>query len=215
MVNKWSLELTPNEFKSRFFPNLGEMVYLASCSLSACSNALDNSMHNMLKQMIANDLAWTRFENKLNHSRQLFAKLINAHPNKTAILPNASICAYQVLSKLKLKNRSKLVFSLDEFPSIAHVWRAQSSRTIDFSIVEGGRSRHATIENYFKAFDDRTALVSIPYTSYQSGKLQPVKKIISKAKQFNAKVFVDAYQAAGVEPIDVEELNIDYLVEGL
>ena len=62
--------------------------------------------------------------------------------------------------------------------------------------------------------DERTALVSIPLVSYRTGARLPVAEVITRASEVGARVFVDAYQAAGVHPIDVAALGCDYLVSG-
>jgi selenocysteine lyase/cysteine desulfurase len=56
--------------------------------------------------------------------------------------------------------------------------------------------------------------VSIPLALYTNGSLQPVNEIAKHARAAGARVLVDAYQAAGVVPIDVAEIDCDYLVTG-
>ena len=50
--------------------------------------------------------------------------------------------------------------------------------------------------------------------SYRTGAKLPVADVVARARDAGARVFIDAYQAAGVTPIDVAELDCDYLVSG-
>lgn len=55
-------------------------------------------------------------------------------------------------------------------------------------------------------------LVSIVQTSNLDGVTFPVKEIIKKAHQYGAKVLIDAAQSVPHQKIDVEDLDVDFLV---
>jgi selenocysteine lyase/cysteine desulfurase len=100
-----------------------------------------------------------------------------------------------------------------EFPSVAHVWLEQRPL--------GATVRHVAehdgvvdAEDYVRCIDAGTHLVSIPLVSYRNGARMPVREAVAAAREVGARVFIDAYQAAGVLPIDVHELGCDYLVSG-
>ncbi len=57
-------------------------------------------------------------------------------------------------------------------------------------------------------------LVSVPLTTYQDGARRPAAQIAAAAREHGALTFVDAYQAAGNEPVRVDRLGCDYLVAG-
>jgi len=50
--------------------------------------------------------------------------------------------------------------------------------------------------------------------SYRNGARAPAADVVALARSVGARVFVDAYQAVGVLPVDVRELDCDYLVAG-
>lgn len=68
------------------------------------------------------------------------------------------------------------------------------------------------MDEYKKLLTDRTKLVAITYVSNALGTINPVKEIISLAHAAGAKVLVDAAQAAPHLPIDVQDLDADFLV---
>jgi selenocysteine lyase/cysteine desulfurase len=100
-----------------------------------------------------------------------------------------------------------------EFPSVAHVWLAQRPRGADVVHVPD-RDGIVELEDYRDLIDDRAGLVSVPLISYRNGLRLPAKEVVELAHEHGAKVFVDAYQGLGVEPVDVRDLGCDYLVSG-
>ena len=193
-------------FRKRF-PMLEHRVHLASCSLGARSLDLDEAMSRMLDDMARHGAPWDLFEERVLRARTRFAELIGARPEQIAVLPNASVGAYQVASTLEWAQRPRVVTSTLEFPSIAHVWLAQRPRGAE--VVHAERA-----EEYAELIDRRTRLVSVPLTGYQDAARLPVADLVRLAHDVGAEVFVDAYQAVGTEPVDVGELGCDYLVAG-
>ncbi|MGH3327401.1 MAG: aminotransferase class V-fold PLP-dependent enzyme [Streptomycetales bacterium] len=132
---------------------------------------------------------------------------------EVAALANASECAFQVASTLCWERRPTIVTCDREFPSVAHVWLAQRARG---GQVTYAPERDGVVDagDYLRLIDERTALVSVPLVSYRNGAQLPIAEITRRAREVGARVFVDAYQAAGVLPVDVRELGCDYLVAG-
>lgn len=58
----------------------------------------------------------------------------------------------------------------------------------------------------------KTKLVSLVHTSHALGTVNDLEPIIKKARAIGAKVMVDAAQAAPYQPINVKELDCDFLV---
>jgi selenocysteine lyase/cysteine desulfurase len=199
---------SPETFRQRF-PVLARRVHLSSCSLGARSAALDSGLRGMLDAMGRGASAWSDFDRVAARCRAGFAALIGADPEQIAILPNASIGAYQAVSTLSLETRSTIVSSAHEFPSVAHVWLAQRHRGAQVRFVET-----ASCAGYEAAIDRRTVLVSVPLITYDEGRLHPAAEIAALAHRRGARVLVDAYQAVGVVPVNVQRLDCDFLVAG-
>lgn len=205
---------TQEDFRS-MFPMLGHKVYLASCSLGARSIALGAALNRMLEAMTGG-VAWHEFEEEVEGARRRFAALIGAAPEQVAVMPNASVGAYQVISTLSLGQRNRIVTTIQEFPSIAQIWLAQRTRGAQVIYVDEHDYTSSIVDGErFKAVvDERTVLVSVPLVSYQYGTLQPVAEVAQLAHANGVRVFVDAYQAVGIMPVQVDELGCDYLVAG-
>lgn len=202
------------EFKERFFPGLVDRSYLASCSLSARSMVMSQSLTDMLDVMDGNALAWKNFESQVSETRTRLAHLINATPDEIALLPSASVCAYQVASTRNWQVRDRIIYLSEEFPSIAHVWHAQRARGADVTFVDMGRETADWEAALLQRLDEKTHFVSVPLVGYQDGRMFPVEAVIARAREVGALSFVDAYQALGIMPVDVKALGCDFLVGG-
>jgi cysteine desulfurase/selenocysteine lyase len=62
-----------------------------------------------------------------------------------------------------------------------------------------------------KIITDKTKFVSVVYASNSLGTINPVKKIIDLAHQNNVPVLLDAAQAVNHLPVDVQDLDCDFL----
>ena len=156
---------------------------------------------------------WDAWMAEVEAARTAFARLIHADPGEIAVVSCASEGAYQVISSLSFSERARIVTSDLEFPSIAHVFAGASARGAAGEVLPApdGQLR---LEDYLSARLEDAALVSVPLAVYANGHRPPVQEIAAAAKQRGARVFIDAYQGAGVLPIDVRTLPCDYLVAG-
>ncbi len=58
---------------------------------------------------------------------------------------------------------------------------------------------------------DRSTLISILYVNNETGVIQPIDKVVALARKHSALVHVDAAQAAGRLPLDIQKLGVDYM----
>jgi cysteine desulfurase/selenocysteine lyase len=68
------------------------------------------------------------------------------------------------------------------------------------------------IEAYKSLLSAKTKIVSVTYVSNALGTINPVRDIIATAHERNIPVLLDAAQAIQHKPIDVRELDVDFLV---
>ena len=101
--------------------------------------------------------------------------------------------------------RNRVVYEEGNFPSVRYLYQAQPE--LDVVVVEDDR---AIVE----AIDERTLLVPITHVLFKTGEIQDVAAIVHRAHEVGAHVVLDAYQSAGIIPLDVTALNVDFAVGG-
>src|SRR5207245_3661308 len=101
--------------------------------------------------------------------------------------------------------RNRVVYEEGNFPSVRYLYQAQPELEVvvvpdDAAIVE--------------AIDERTLLVPVTHVLFKTGEIQDVDAIVRRAHDMGAHVVLDAYQSAGIVPLDVAALNVDFAVGG-
>ena len=196
------------------FPLLADgTVHLASCSLAPTSAPLEAAMARALRSLSTDVLPWEIWMAEVEEARGRFARLIGAAPEDVAVVPSATVGAFQAVSTVDWSRRPGLVATRLDYSSLSQTWLAQRVRGAEPRFVResGGL---VDPDAYVESIDDRTAFVSVPLLSYASGARLPMREAVARAREVGARTFVDAYQGAGVVPIDVDDLGCDYLVSG-
>jgi kynureninase len=69
-------------------------------------------------------------------------------------------------------------------------------------------------EEIVERIDEHTLLVPISHVLYKLGEIQDVEPIVRRAHEVGAHVVLDCYQSAGIVPLDVTALEVDFAVGG-
>ncbi|RYH71072.1 MAG: aminotransferase class V-fold PLP-dependent enzyme [Alcaligenaceae bacterium] len=201
-----------SDFRAQF-PSLDARVHLASCSYAPRSTMVSSALEEMLLEL-EQENPWTVYEQKVAQLRVVLAELLNCQVRQIGLLPNATISAYQVASSIDWSAKPRIIASTAEFPSIAQVWKAQESRGAEVILVESHPGAEDIMNAYRRVLDERVGLISIPAIDYLSGAKLPVPEIAMMARRLGVPSICDAYQAVGTEPVNAQEIGVDYLVAG-
>src|SRR5437773_6453165 len=133
-------------------------------------------------------------------------RIIGAPPGTTVMHQNVTVAEEVVLSCFRQPGaRNRVVYEEANFPSVRYLYQAQPDLEVlavedDAAIVE--------------AIDERTLLVPITHVLFKTAEIQDVEAIVRRAHEVGAHVVLDAYQSAGIVPLDVAALNVDFAVGG-
>lgn len=123
-------------------------------------------------------------------------------------------CTHAINLVLKglLKTGDHVVVSCLEHNSIIRPLHALSRIGVTFTeaIVHPG-DHNATINEFRNALTERTALIACTHASNVWGLRLPIARISALSHQYGIPILVDAAQSAGVLPINMAEMEIDYL----
>jgi selenocysteine lyase/cysteine desulfurase len=141
---------------------------------------------------------WRQWEEDGEACRTLFAGLVGAQGESIALLPAVSAAAGLVAASLPVTAGDNIVLCEDDFASTLQPWRGLEHRGVEL--------RLRRLDELVAAVDGRTALVAV--SSVQSADGAPAD--LDGLRASGARLFIDATQAAGALPVNVE--GIDYLV---
>ena len=111
--------------------------------------------------------------------------------------------------------RTKVVVSDFEFPTIGQIWHAQEARGAEIVHVPYAGDGTIPLEHFAAAIDERTLLVAITHVCYWNGHRLDVEAVTRLAHERGALVLLDAYQAVGSLPVDARALGVDFLGGGV
>jgi len=145
----------------------------------------------------------------------LIGSIIGAPKGRVAMHQNVSICQNIVTSCFGWSGaRNKLVTDGLNFPSndyIYHGLKRQGARIVPVPSDDG---MTIPLERILHAIDDETQLVSISHVAFRSSYLQDLAAITQRAHEVGAYVIADLYQSAGIVPLDVSALGVDFATGG-
>ena len=150
-------------------------------------------------------------------ARDKVAQFINAASRDEIIYTrNASEAINLVAYTWGLANLTpgdEIILSVMEHHSNIVPWQLISQKTgAVLKYVELTQDEEFDLEQYRGLLSDKTKLVSVAHVSNTLGVINPVEEIIAAAHQHGAKVLIDACQSVPHMPIDVQELDCDWLV---
>ena len=198
------------------FPIFERLTYVNSCSQGALSDAVRASYDSYLRDWDEHGAPWEYWVERAETARAAFAGLIGADPDEVAVTTSESAGVSALASAVRFDDgRPDVVVSDFEFPTIGQIWHAQELRGANVVHVPATRENEIPLERFDEAIDERTKLVSITAVCYRNGAQLDVAGITRLAHERGALVHLDAYQAVGSYPIDVRELDVDFLGAGV
>ena len=145
----------------------------------------------------------------------LIGSIIGAPRGRVVMHQNVSICQSIVTSCFDWsRKRNKLVTDGLNFPSndyIYHGLERQGARIVSVSSTDG---MTIPLEKILAAIDEETQLVSISHVAFRSSYLHDLAAISRRAHEMGAYIVADIYQSAGIVPLDVAALELDFATGG-
>ena len=204
----------PERIRHRF-PIFEHRVYINSCSQGALSNAVRDAYEQYLSDWDEQGAPWEYWVERQEAARASFADLINAVPEEVAVTTSLSAGVASLASGLRFARRSKVVLTDWEFPTIGQIWHAQEARGARVAHVKEAADGTLPLEHFDAAIDEDTLLVSITHVCYRNGAMVDVRDVVELAHERGAYVLLDAFQSVGSLPVDVKELDVDFLGAGV
>jgi cysteine desulfurase / selenocysteine lyase len=111
-----------------------------------------------------------------------------------------------------INNGDEILISAMEHHSNIVPWQLMcEERGAMLKVIPMNDNGELLMEEYIKLLTPNTKLVAVVHTSNSLGTINPVKEMIKLAHERNIKFLVDAAQAIAHEPMDVQDLDCDFL----
>lgn len=145
--------------------------------------------------------------------RTAVAKLINAQSAEITFTKSTCEGINYVANGVPWLTGDNVVSTTMEFPANVYPWMNLQTRGVTLKRVadEGGR---IPFDRLASAIDRRTRVVAISAVQWSNGFRIDLARLGELCRSKGVLLFVDAIQALGVHPIDVQGMNIDFLAAG-
>lgn len=199
-----------------------ENVFLDSAASAQKPLSVIEKMHHVYSQEYANvhrgsyhlsEQITTAYED----ARSIIHEFLNSKSDKEIVfVRNATEGINLVAStwaKKYLKAGDEVLISEAEHHANLVPWQMlRDELGIHLKIFKVSDKGEYLEDEYLKLLSEKTKLVAVSGMSNVLGTVFPIKKIISQAHKYGAKVLVDACQYAVHRKIDVQDLDCDFLV---
>jgi cysteine desulfurase len=157
---------------------------------------------------------------KIESARALIASLVNAEYDEIIFVGSGSEANNTVLNLVKCRGklcrgiaftRSDIITTTIEHPCVLNTSHCLVQEGINAYFLKVNEYGKIDIDELKSVITDKTALVSVMLANNEIGTIQDVKTIARIAHEHGALMHTDAVQAVGKIPVDVKDLDIDFL----
>lgn len=145
-------------------------------------------------------------------SRELFARIVGGDPEGVAILPSVSYGMAVATANLKVERNQNILVLDEQFPSNVYPWRELAKqRGVELVTVPRPADNDWTTA-LLDRIDENTAIVAAPNCHWTDGSLIDLVRVGERVREVGAALVVDATQSLGAHPLDVGDVEPDFLI---
>ena len=192
------------------FPVTEHLIYFNHAAISPPPTPTIRAIEAQLKDVHENgSLNFRSWIAVKEDARKLLANLLGARPEQVAFVRNTSDALSTVANGLNWRAGDNIVTFSHEFPSNIYPWlRVRDAFGVEVRMCDehDGRIDLSELEGLI---DDHTRIVAISHVQYASGFRTDLERLGQVACRHDALFVVDAIQALGAVPTNVEAEFID------
>jgi len=162
---------------------------------------------------------WQVIEKDNDLIRSALGKLIGCRGDDLALMRNTTEAMETVVFGLPLHKGDEVVLSKHDYPHMKFAWKQRAQRDgIKLKWVEmnlPSTDADYILDQYAAQINKETKVVCITHITNWNGQVMPLKRIAETARDAGAEVLVDAAHTVGQRPLDIDDLEVDYLASSL
>jgi kynureninase len=97
---------------------------------------------------------------------------------------------------------------------MVYLYRAQQALGFELHVVPSEHDLTVDENRLLDAIDEQTAVVCFSHVLFRTSYIMDAAAIVARAHEVGAPVILDTYQSAGIIPVDVAALGVDFAVGG-
>ncbi|MGC2402785.1 MAG: aminotransferase class V-fold PLP-dependent enzyme [Acidobacteriaceae bacterium] len=168
--------------------------------------------HLRLEEQVGGYEAADRVDPELAHVYDSVARLLHCSPGEIALLENSTRAWDMAFYSMRFAPGDRIVTAANEYASnyIALLQVAQRTGA-QICVVDSDPSGEVDLEALRRLLDERVKLIALTHLPTNGGLVQPAASVGQLARQAGIPFLLDATQAVGQVPLDVDLLGCDML----
>ncbi len=206
--------MTIEEVRDQFpYLKLGK-IYLNHASLSPVPQPVIDRANLFLKRRSETHIDdMSQYIHDAEEAKQKLAILLNGDPDRFAFFDNTSTGLNILAQGLDWKPGDRVLLNDVEFPSNVYPFLNLKSLGVEIDFVHSKKGA-VNSDDILAAIRPETRLISLSAVQFLSGYRSNLKRIGEYCRENRIIFSVDAIQALGALPVDVQECKIDFLSSG-
>ena len=199
------------------FPILSRTVYMINNSLGAMPRRTARNLAAYADAWATRGVrAWEdRWWEMAAEIGDHVATVIGAATGSVSMHENVTTAHMVALSSHRpAGGRRRIVCTAMDFPSMVYLFRAQQANGFELRIVPAEHDLTIRTDRLIDAIDETTAIVAFSHVLFRTSYIMDATAIVARAHEVGAAVILDTYQSAGIIPVDVGSLGVDFAVGG-
>jgi cysteine desulfurase len=159
---------------------------------------------------------------KVENAREAIARFIGADPDEIIFVGSGSEASNTVVSTLTCQplgmceigvqiKEMAIITTYAEHPATLEAVKCLKDRGVSVGFLNIDRQGKVDIEQYKQMIGPSTGLVSVHMANNETGTVQDIRLLAKIAHENGALFHTDAVQAVGKIPVNVKELDVDFL----
>jgi selenocysteine lyase/cysteine desulfurase len=195
----------------RHFPATTRWAFFDHAAVAPLSKPAQEALIEYACDLAENgDAHYVRWTARVDAVRRMFAQLLNCPPQEIAFVKNTSEGIGLVAEGIRWRPGDNVVVPQEEYPANIYPWMNLADRGVEVRFVPTIH-RRIPLEEIAARVDGRTRIVSVSWVEYASGFRNDLESLGRLCRERECLFMVDAIQALGVFPIDVQRIPVDFL----
>jgi selenocysteine lyase/cysteine desulfurase len=196
------------------FPLTRTVNHLNAAYIALIPKAVEEAGVRFVRSKAHAPISLPDMQAKTDEARGKFARLVGADNEEVGFLFATSEGENLIAGALDLQPGDNVVIDELHYDTTFVLYKhLEKTKGLELRIAKAsGGAAHP--EAFEPLVDDRTRLVSVAWVSHQNGFRHDMKALAEMAHAHGAYLYTDAIQAAGMFPMDLHEVGVDFLTSG-
>lgn len=193
----------------KLFPVSQELSYLDHAAVSPIPSTAADIMSDYAETTSRTGAVdHQEFFTQAHQAKKHFARLINCKTRNVAFIKNTTSGILIASQSFNYRNGDNIITSALEFPGNIYPWVYSKGLEVKIAPETNGLINPQSVE---ELIDTRTKAISLSLVNYSTGGRNNLETIGRICRDKGILFIVDAIQAVGAIPVNVKELNADFL----